>query len=68
MIYSLTIHYLIETEECDFRAWDLSCTTAFDFTLKYTIKDQIWQEFRNVVDHVEDSQISNAVPNQPVGI
>jgi hypothetical protein len=68
VIYSLTIHYLMETQNCDFRAWDLSCLTAADFTLVYTIKESIWSEFKNVYQHIENSPFSMAVPNQPDGI
>lgn len=42
--------------------------TAADFTLVYTIRKSIWNEFKNVYQHIENSPFSMAVPNQPDGI
>jgi len=58
----------METVDCDFRAWDLSCLTPADFTLVYTIKESIWSEFKNVYQHIENSPVSMSVPNQPDGV
>ena len=52
MLFLLTHWYLSETAVIDFKLWDVETVTASDFTVEYTITDEVWAQFRGTAAFV----------------
>ena len=46
VIYLLVLYYLRSVTHLDFKLWDVSTTTASDFTIKLRITPRMWQSFK----------------------
>ena len=50
LLFLLTHWYLKETAVIDFKVWDVETVTASDFTVEYSITDEVWRYFKAKAD------------------
>ena len=45
IVFSIVVFYLKKTNDVDFQEWDLKNLTSSDFTVVYTITEEMWNLF-----------------------
>ncbi len=62
-VYMLTVFYLHHTAFLDFKLWDLTTTTAADFTAELTIHEDQWNELFLIMSRIPEPMPTHAVPS-----
>ncbi len=59
----MCVFYLDSTSSLDEKLWDLSTTTASDFTCEITITKDMWDEHLLTMNHITEPRPTYAVPS-----
>jgi hypothetical protein len=62
-VYILAVYYLQYTAKLDYAKWDISTTTAADFTAEMTITDEMWNELLLIWNRIDEPNPTHAVPS-----
>jgi hypothetical protein len=63
VIFLIVIYYLAKTARLDFQLWDIQTLTASDWTIEYTISEEMWNLFNIQLGSHSQLPISQAAPD-----
>jgi len=50
IVFWIFNYYLSRTSRLNFKKWDINSITAADFTVEYAVTEDIWNEYKIVID------------------
>ena len=63
LVFLIVVYYLKKTAILDYQQWDIETLTASDFTVEYTITEDMWNLFIVQLGSHNRLPIGNSSPN-----